>query len=149
MLKRDYRDMSAGGLLIVGGLILALYSAANYELGTARQMGPGMFPTGLGYVIAFFGVLLFVQAMFRTGTMPEIRIWSPIFVLAGTAAFALMIRPFGMVPAIVATTLISSLAEKRIRPVSLVLLSAFLCVLSYLIFSLALRMPMPMLRWPF
>jgi hypothetical protein len=149
MLKRDYRDMSAGGLLIAGGLTLALYSAANYDLGTARQMGPGMFPTGLGYLIAFFGVVLFIQAMFRTGTMPEIRLWSPLFVLAGTAAFALMIRPFGMIPAIIATTFISSIAEKRFRPVSLVLLPAFLCLLSYLIFSLALRMPIPMFRWPF
>ncbi len=149
MLKHDYRDMGAGLLLALGGVWIAHYSASNYTLGTVRQMGPGMFPMGVGLIVAGLGAILFVQAIFRQGTMPEIRVWSPIFVLAGTAAFALTVRPFGLIPAVVVTTAISSIADRELRPVSLILLCLSLSLLSYLIFSVALGLRIPMFRWPF
>lgn len=149
MFSRDYRDMVGGSLLMAGGLALALYAAASYDLGTLQRMGPGMFPMGLGYVTAGFGGILFVQAMFRPGVMPEIRIWSPLFILLGTGAFALLVRPFGLIPAILAVTIISSFAELKVRPVSLTILSGTLCVIAWLVFRVALGLPILMIRWPF
>lgn len=149
MLRRDYRDMAAGGLLVAFGLFIAFYASANYDLGTFRRMGPGMFPAGLGYIMAGFGVVLFVQALRRPGVMPEIRYLTPLFILAGVAAFGLLIRPFGLMPAIVAATVISSMAELKVRPISLTLLCISLCVIAWLVFSVALGLPMLMFRWPF
>ena len=148
MPTRDYRDIVGGLLLIVFGLAFTGYSAAHYALGTLRQMGPGMFPAGLGVVLALLGLLLFAGAMFRAGTVPQIRIWTPLFVLAGVVAFALSIRPLGLIPAVLAVTIISSFAELKIRPVSLGLLCLSLSLIAWVTFGLGLNLPIPMFRWP-
>lgn len=149
MLPRDYTDVFGGLLLLVVGAGFAWYSAENYDIGTLRRMGPGMFPMGIGCLLAVFGVLLGVPALFRAGETPEIRVWSPIFVLSGVAAFALVIRPFGLIPAILAVTIISSLAELRVRPVSLAALCLALCLIAWLTFRVGLGLPISMFRWPF
>lgn len=148
MLTRDYRDIVGGMLLVVFGLAFTWYAASHYALGTLRQMGPGMFPAGLGVVLAFLGVLLSAGAMFRPGTMPEIRIWTPLFVLAGVIAFALSIRPLGLIPAVLAVTIISSFAELKVRPLSLALLCLSLSLIAWVTFGLGLNLPIPMFRWP-
>jgi hypothetical protein len=149
MLSRDYRDIVGGGLLIVGGLLFSWYAATNYDMGTLRRMGPGMFPAALGITLALFGMAIAIPAFFKPGPKVTIRIWTPLFIMLGVGAFALMIRPFGLLPAIVAVTVLSSFAELRVRPVSLFLLCAVLCVMSWLIFSVGLGLPMAMYRWPF
>lgn len=149
MFERDYRDMAAGLLMAATGGFVAVYASTQYNLGTFRNMGPGMFPMLAGSVLIFLGGLLAVTAFFRAGPMPKIRISTPIFILASIAAFALLIRNFGMLPAVVAVTLIASLAELKVRPVSLALLAAGLCLGTWLIFPLGLGLNIPMLRWPF
>lgn len=149
MLSRDYRDIVGGLMLMLFGAWVAWYASDHYELGRLRRMGPGMFPVILGFVLAGFGLAIAVPACFRSGTRPDIRVWTPIFVTAGVAGFALTIKPFGLIPAIIAVTVISSMAELRVRPVSLALLCASLSLISFLIFRVALGLPMPMFRWPF
>lgn len=149
MFRRDYRDLMGGALLAAGGLGIALFSYYNYDIGTLRRMGPGMFPMGLGYLLAGFGVWIFALALFRRGDFPEIRIWSPLFVLLGTGAFALFIRPLGLIPAVLAVVVISSLAELKIRPVTIAILASSLSVLAWLIFKVGLRLPLQLFKWPF
>ncbi len=149
MLSRDYRDIVGGLLLVIGGLAFSWYAGSSYDLGTLRRMGPGMFPTALGFVLAAFGVVMMVPAFFRPGEMPVIRIWTPIFVLAGVAAFAMMIRPFGLMPAILAVVIVSSFAELKVRPVSLTILCVALCIIAWLTFRVGLGLPIAMWRWPF
>lgn len=149
MLSRDYKDVVGGGLLLVAGLTFSWYAAEHYALGTLRRMGPGMFPMALGFVLAFFGALMLVPALLRPGPMPQVRIWTPLFVLSGVAAFALTIRPFGLIPAILAVIVVSSFAELKFRPVSLAALCAGLCLLAWLVFSVGLGIPVAMFRWPF
>ena len=147
--SRDYRDVFGGLLLLVSGLSLTWYAANHYQLGTLQQMGPGMFPAGVGVLLAGFGILLGVQAMFRPGSVPEIRLWSPFFILLGLAAFALCIRSVGLIPAIVAQVMITSLAELKVRPLSLIIACGSLSLAAWLIFSVALGLPILMFRWPF
>lgn len=147
MLSRDYKDIVAGLLLCAFGGWLIWYVSTHYQLGTIQRMGPGMFPLGLGWLALGFGVIIFVQAFFRTGTLPEVRIWSPLFILSGIVAFAIMIRPFGLIPSIVALTAISSLADLKFRPVTIVILSAVLSAMAWLVFSFALGLPIAMYRW--
>ncbi|MDO5528278.1 MAG: tripartite tricarboxylate transporter TctB family protein [Paracoccus sp. (in: a-proteobacteria)] len=149
MFSRDYTDIVGGALLIVVGLGFSAYAISHYEMGTIRRLGPGAFPAALGIILAVFGALQAVPAFFREGVMPEIRIWTPIFVLLSVAAFAMMIRPFGLIPSVIAVTVISSLAEKRIYPVSLIILVTALSAISYLIFGFGLGLSIPMFRWPY
>ncbi|POF32170.1 tripartite tricarboxylate transporter TctB family protein [Roseibium marinum] len=149
MYRFDYTDLVGGMLLFFVGAGVSLVSIGNYPLGTLPRMGPGMFPAILGVVLAALGVSLALQALRRTGSRPDIRFFSPLFVLGGVTAFALTIVPFGLIPAIVAIVVISSLAELRIRPVSLVLLCLALCLMAPLVFVVGLGLPIPLIRWPF
>ncbi|ASV83122.1 tripartite tricarboxylate transporter TctB family protein [Ochrobactrum quorumnocens] len=149
MLSRDYRDIVGGILLVALGLAFSWYAAVTYELGTLRRMGPGMFPTALGIVLAGFGLVIVIPAFFRTGVMPEIRVWTPIYVLTGVAAFAIMIRPLGLIPAVLGVVVISSFAELRVKPLSLTILSTALCLIAWLVFRVGLGLPVALFRWPF
>ena len=148
MLRRDYRDIAGGAVLMAVGIGFAWYAVQSYNVGSLRRMGPGAFPAGLGVILAVLGLLQAVPAFFRAGVMPEIRVWSPIFVLAGLAGFALVIRPFGLVPAVFAVILVSSLADLRIRPVSIGALATGMALLTWLVFGVGLGMSVPMFRWP-
>lgn len=149
MYRVDYVDIVGGALLVLFGVAVTYTSITYYPMGTPSRMGPGMFPAALGVVLAFLGILLALQALRREGYRPDIRVFSPLFVLGGIAAFAALIVPFGLVPAIVAIIVISSLADLRIRPVSLAISCIGLSLFAPFVFVFLLGLQIPLLRWPF
>ena len=149
MYRFDYVDAVGGALLILFGAAVTYTSVTYYPMGTPSRMGPGMFPAGLGVVLAVLGLLLSLQALRRPGRRPDIRIFSPLFILGGIAAFAAIITPFGLIPAIVAILVISSMADLKIRPVSLVVSCIGLSLLAPFVFVFLLGLQIPLLRWPF
>ncbi|MEQ8368430.1 MAG: tripartite tricarboxylate transporter TctB family protein [Roseicyclus sp.] len=149
MRAHDYKDILGGLLLIVVGLFFGLQALWNYDLGTMRRMGPGMFPAMVGGLLVGFGVILLISGWFRRGEWPVWRIWSPLFVLSGVATFAVLIGPFGLIPAVVGVVAVSSLAELRVRPVPLAILAGMLSVLAWVVFRLGLGLAMPPFAWPF
>lgn len=149
MMSRDYRDFIGGMMLTVLGLWVAWYAGETYNMGSLRRMGEGMFPVALGVILAGFGLAIAIPALFRPGP----RVYPPYFtalcVSAGVAGFAILVRPLGLIPAILAVVIISSIAELQFRPLSLAALCAALCGLAYLVFRVGLGLPLPMFRWPF
>lgn len=149
MYKHNYTDMAGGALMIAIGATVSLIAISEYSLGTLKRMGPGMFPAGLGAILTLLGLILVIQSIGKTGERPDIRFWSPLFVLGGIAAFALIIVPFGLIPAILAVTIISSFAELKVRPVSLAILCLALCILAPGVFRFGLGLQLPLIQWPF
>lgn len=149
MYRIDYVDIVGGALLILFGAAVTYTSVTYYPMGTPSRMGPGMFPAGLGVVLVVLGLLLALQALRRPGHQPDIRIFSPLFILGGIAAFAAIIVPFGLIPAIVAILVISSLADLKIRPVSLAISCIGLSLFAPFVFVFLLGLRIPLLRWPF
>ncbi len=134
---------------MAAGAAMTLYTLQTYDLGSLRSMGPGMFPAAIGTILAVLGLLIAIPALFRPGTLPAIEFRSPLFVSAGIAAFALTIRTCGLLPAIIVVTVISSFAGGKFRPVTLVALSAGLCLAAWLVFIVGLGLTVPIARWPF
>lgn len=149
MLKLDPANFAGGILLMLGGITIFVVAVSQYSLGSVTRMGPGMFPAGLGVILTFLGFLLFIQSLRRPGPPLDIRVISPLFVLGGIAAFALLIKPFGMIPAIVAATVVSSVADLRFRPASLFLLCMGLCLIVPFVFLYLLGLRVPVVAWPF
>jgi len=139
-----------GGLSLIALGVLATYVAITwYPLGTPQRMGPGMFPAGLGILLVFLGALQFLLTLGRPVSSFKIRVYSPLFVLGGIAAFALMIVPFGLVPAIAGVIVVSSMAELRFRIFDITLLIVGLSLLAPFIFSFCLGIPIDLFSWPF
>jgi len=146
---RTNRDVLGGALLVTAGLAMSFYAAQTYDLGAVRSMGPGMFPAAIGLILAIFGGLIAVPALFRYGDGPKIDGRPLFFVLSSVAAFAIAIRPFGLLPAVVASTLVSSFAGRRRHPRIVAALCLGLSAAAWIIFGLGLGLNVAMIDWPF
>lgn len=140
--------MIGGIALIVIGLFFALYGQSNYAIGELQRMGPGYLPMVLGYVLAMLGVLLALASLRR---MPE-RVgpfaWrSFIAVLLGMGVFAFVVERFGMVPGVVALTLVCGIAEPGRRLLPLLALAGGLAAIGVLVFTIGLELRIPAFRW--
>lgn len=149
MLARDYRDVAGGLMLTLGGLAFSLYALGHYEFGTLQRMGPGFFPAMLGLVLAVLGAAQLVPALFRQGKSPEFRGRSFVAVLLSVAAFALLIRPLGLLPAIAAVIALSSFAERKFNIRAVILQIVLLSALSWVVFKVGLNMSLSLFSWPF
>jgi len=145
---RDYRDIIAGAALIVIGGLTAIYTLTSLKLGTTTRMGPGMFPTALSVLLIVFGIAVLIPALSRAGEMPKVDVVPLVAILISILAFALMVRPFGVVPAVVAMTAISSRADSKLSLRGTAILAAFLALLAALIFPIGLGLRIPIFAWP-
>lgn len=147
MTKRDYRDMTAGALLLLLGVAAAWYAIENYRIGTVTRMGAGLVPLSLGVILAGLGLLIMIGGWFRKGTIPEVRILTPICVFGSIALFGLMIQPFGLLPSVLASTTLASLAEKEFRPVRIVVSGLLLCAVAWGVFVFGVGLSIPLVTW--
>ncbi|MGP2490943.1 tripartite tricarboxylate transporter TctB family protein [Mesorhizobium sp. PUT5] len=146
----DYPDLIGGALLMTLGLALAIYSMAHYRLGTVSRMGPGMYPVAIGVLLTFLGLCIAAPALVRGHRAVPVLDFRPICCsLGGIAVFAVMVVPFGLVPAVAASTSVSSLGDNKLGAVGIAALAAGLSVLAALIFKVALALPIPLWNWPF
>jgi hypothetical protein len=151
------KNMVGGGVLVLFGTLFTAYALVYLTLGTFAQMGPGLFPALIGAILAGIGAFMLATeiARSRSPARRPVSAWERVewrslaAVVGAMAAFALLISSFGLVPAIVALVAVASLAGDRVRPLSVIGLSVGLLVTVYLVFILALDLPVPMLRWPF
>lgn len=149
MVNLNGREL-AGGLFLTGlGAAFALYALANYSIGTVTRMGPGMVPLSLGVVLAVFGIVVTAGARWKPSDAEEIRVFVPAVILASIVAFAVLIKPFGLMPAVFASAAIATLAEGGVRPRLVLALGLTLCVMAWLIFAVALQLPLSLFAWPF
>ncbi len=153
MESRDVRNIVAGGLLAVFGVVFFLY-ALQYEPGTARSMGPGFFPRVLGVLITLCGIAVLLPALIsraREGhvdlTMPRLR---PFFwICASVALFAILIKTVGLVPTTIVVVAVAAFAEPEAQIKSVAILALSITLMAYLLFSVALGLPIPVMTWGF
>lgn len=148
MHSRDYKNIIAGTSVLGLGLFAALYGLGTMRLGTIAQMGPGLFPVTLGFVLSGFGLAIAIPAFFRSGTLPEVDLRSFLAVSASILAFALLVRNFGLVPAILVLCVVASFADGKLAAWKAALLGLGLALLTVLIFRFGLGLQIRLLAWP-
>ncbi|MCL1629938.1 MULTISPECIES: tripartite tricarboxylate transporter TctB family protein [Roseinatronobacter] len=149
MLDRDYRDIVTGLALAGFGGAAALYSLANYSLGSVSRMGPGMVPTALGAALVVFGIVIAIPALSRRGSGVHVRFRVVLVLAASIISFSLMIDSVGLVPSVFVTTVIATFAERNVKLLGAVVLAATLSLITWAIFIAGLRLPLASFDWPF
>lgn len=140
------KDFLAGLLFVAFG-VLGLWLGRTLEAGTASAMGSGYFPRLVCGLLIALGVLLSLISLFRAGEIPERGAWRPFFfITAASLAFALLLKPLGLVLTLFATTVLARFAARDIHPVPLLLLCLVLIAAVVGIFVFALRIVIPL--WP-
>lgn len=143
------RDL-IGGISLIGVGLFALVYSLQYETGTLRNMGTGMFPSLLSALLILVGcVLAAISWMDRSesdGEPIEIAYWDVLCVLMAILLFALTVERLGLVFAIMATVAMTSLPSKITWGGRLALgiaVSAICCT----IFVVGLGMTIPVWPW--
>lgn len=134
-------------MFIAFGLIFIVASRA-YNMGTAAKMGPAYFPTMLGGLLVFLGILI-GAAGFRAKAQ-ELRIErfqaKPILtILVGVALFALLLPKMGLVVSLVLLILISSLASHEFSLRASLIATVVLLLMSWVVFVKGLELQFPLL----
>ena len=146
MLIRAPKDFWAG-VMFVAFAAVTIVTASGYSMGRGGRMGPGYFPTMLGWSLAFIGAVLIVRALVVRGESVERIKLRPLLVLvACVLIFAAAIQPLGLVLSLLATTFLAAFATPEARWREAVALSLSLTALIALIFVFALRLPLSL--WP-
>jgi hypothetical protein len=137
----------------LAGLMFAAFGAAGLWLGrgldkgTASAMGAGYFPAVISLILLVLGLVLAAISLLRAGERPAGWDWRAFtFIILSGIAFAVLLKPLGLVATLVVTVVVASLAGRLLGPVPTLLLAAALVVVNVGIFVLALGMPIAL--WP-
>lgn len=146
-MPRLFRDQDfLAGLTFISFAVLYLWLGSDLDFGTLRRMGPGFFPTVLATLLVLIGLFLAARAIRDSGEQfTGFAGKAIVLVGAATVSFGLLLRPAGMIVAVAAVVVISSLASRSRRPLSTILLAAVLSALCGLVFVKGLGLPMPLL----
>lgn len=143
------RDFLSGLLLAVSGAAYTLYAWWNYPVGNLNAMGPGMFPLMAGVALLLLGSAALVQAIRNQETTFEFDLLPFVYVIGGLSLFAVLLRPFGFMPAIAAMTLALTWWHPGLRMRTKLLLAVALPIFAYLVFFWGLNVRMAPFRMPF
>lgn len=143
------KDFNAGLMFIAFGLIFAIV-AKGYPMGTAVRMGPAYFPTILGWLLVFLGVIVFVQSFVVKGDKPKkVDPRALLWILGSVLAFALLVGPIdaGLVPACVVIVIMSAYGGEEFRWRPAIISATLLTVASVGIFYYGLGLPFKLFPW--
>jgi putative tricarboxylic transport membrane protein len=140
---RSAKDFWAGVIYIGLGLT-AVVIARDYGMGTALRMGPGYFPTVLGFLLTFIGVISVARSFIQPGTpIDRFTFKGLLLVLGSTLLFGLVVRGAGLVIALPLLVLISAYASIHFRWPRTLVLASGLTAFCILVFALGLGVPLP------
>src|SRR5262245_30732340 len=123
-MARVSRDLNAGACLL-GIAAVATWQGSGLELGTLRQMGPGMVPRVLAVLVGVCGGVLGARALIAPPppppetAPPALRVWralrAPLYLVLAAVVFGVSVRPLGLVVAAPLSILVSTLASPETR----------------------------------
>jgi len=134
------------GLLFMGMGAAALVFGSDLRVGTAARMGPGFVPHAIGWILIALGAAIAVKGFARDAEQVVRLHLRPVsLIVLSVVAFALLLQPAGLVPAMVAMIAISAAAAGPVRARETVGIAVFLIVLCVLIFKVMLEMSFPVI----
>ncbi|MDB5876636.1 MAG: tripartite tricarboxylate transporter TctB family protein [Variovorax sp.] len=154
---KSQTDFFSGVMFTAVGAAFAI-GATTYNVGNGARMGPGYFPLMLGVLLAILGAIIIFQSLVvetSDGSPIGKWAWKPLaFVIGANLAFGVLLGglpsiglpAMGMIIAIYALTIISSLAGEHFKLRDVLVLATILAVGSYIAFIWALKLQIQV--WP-
>ncbi|HET7022222.1 MAG TPA: tripartite tricarboxylate transporter TctB family protein [Xanthobacteraceae bacterium] len=146
MRVRSPRDFWAGLIFVAigGGFVLL---AQEYRLGDMHRMGPALFPTLVGALLAALGALIALRAFALDGPpVPRFEARPILVSLLAIVLFAIALQWVGLVAAVAVLVLIGANATRDVRLLDVLALAAVMVVFSVAVFVWLLGLPLPL--WP-
>jgi putative tricarboxylic transport membrane protein len=142
---RRPKDFLTGIMFAVIG-VGVIVIARDYPFGTARQMGAGFFPMVLAGLLLCFAAVLIVRSLFgERERIGDFAVGPALYVLGSALLFSLLLRPAGMLIAIVVMVALASQAKRTLSPAKSLLVGAILAAGSAILFVYLLDQNLPLL----
>jgi hypothetical protein len=145
---KNEKDFWSGVMFVAFGLGFAGF-AQQYDMGTAQRMGPAFFPTILGGLLAVLGVIIGLKGLAAEtidGKIEKFHFASIAWVLGAVVAFGLLLRPAGLIVALLVLVIVSSLGSHEFKARDTAALAIGLCLLVLAVFIYGLGLTIPV--WP-
>jgi len=119
----------------------------RYGMGNMHRMGPALFPTLVGGLLACLGLVITVRAFAIDGSpVPRLYLRPMGISLVALALFGVALAHFGLLAAIAVLVLVGALASRESKPIETVGLVLALMAFSTAVFVWLLGLPIPL--WP-
>lgn len=146
----------AGGLLLIGFALLALWAGRDLDPGSLRSIGPGGLPRAVAILIGLLGIVVAAMGWRRDASRVEAIALRPVLViLLAISVFAVTIRPWsfgavstpglGLVGAGPLTVLVAGFAQRERDWLDLGILAAALTAFCMFLFGDLLSLPLPVM----
>jgi Tripartite tricarboxylate transporter TctB family len=146
MRLRSPKDFWAGLIFVAIGVAFILLAQA-YRLGTMHRMGPAMFPTVVGALLAGLGVIIALRSLLVDGEpVPRFHARPIGVALAAIVLFGVVLQWLGLIAAVAALVLVGAYAARDVRPLENLALAAAMVLFSVAVFVWLLGLPLPLWR---
>jgi putative tricarboxylic transport membrane protein len=147
-LIRNPKDFWAALIYLAIGLS-AIYIGRELPMGTGLKMGPAYFPTVLGWLLSFIGLISLARSFRRQGAaIPKLALKPLLLITGATVVFGLLVRGAGLAIALPLFVIMTAFASVKFRWVPSLALAAVATVFCALVFVMGLGVPLPLLgRW--
>ena len=146
---KNAKDFWSGVMFVAFGVFFAGF-ARQYDMGTAARMGPAYFPTVLGLLLVVIGLFVSfkgfrIEAEDGHGQVDKFHFKPLLLVLGAVVAFGLLLRPGGLLVALAALIIISSLGSGEFKWKEILPLTVALALLVWVTFIWGLGLTIPVL----
>jgi len=146
MCIRSPKDFWAGLIFIAIGSGFILL-AQQYRLGDLHRMGPAMFPTLVGALLAALGAVVALRSFVLVGAAVPRFYARPIGVsVLAIVLFGIALQWLGLVAAVAVLVLVGAQASREARLMETLALAAVMIAFSVAVFVWLLGLPLPL--WP-
>src|SRR2546429_1716678 len=142
---RSPKDFWAGLIFIAigGGFVLL---AQQYRLGDMHRMGPAMFPTLVGALLAVLGVVIALRALAFLGEpVPRFYLRPIGFSVLAIVLFGVALQWLGLIAAVAVLVLVGAYAARDGRPLENLGLAAVMIAFLVAVFVLLLGLSLALL----
>jgi hypothetical protein len=143
---RAPKDFWAGLIFVAIGLGFILL-ATEYRYGDMHRMGPAMFPTLVGALLALLGTAIAARGLVSAGEpVPRFKARPLGISLLAIVLFGIALQWLGLVTAVAILVLVGAYAARDVRPLANIALAAVMVLFSVAVFVWLLGLPLPL--WP-
>jgi Ca2+/Na+ antiporter len=135
--------------IAIGGAFAAF--ATEYDYGTPQRMGPAFFPTMLGGLLIFIGLVVGLQGLAKEdphghSKVEKFNFPALAWITGAIIAYGLLLRPLGIILTNVVLVVISMMASHQFKWKEAIGLSIVMGIIVYGVFVYGLKLTVPV--WP-
>jgi hypothetical protein len=144
-LIRSSRDFWTGLIYLFFGVV-AIVVSRDYSMGTGGRMGPGYFPTILGYLLVLIGAIAVMRSFIASGAPIGAFAFKGIALVGSSILlFGVIVRGAGVAVALPLLVILSALASAKFRWVPTLFIAVGLTIFCILVFIKGLGIPLPII----